>query len=73
LFVDERGRIKIGEFGLANLCQTIAPLVPSITFTGFSRWRSPELLDIDPDEDSIIVPTKASDIWSLGCTVYEVS
>jgi serine/threonine protein kinase len=63
----------LGEFGLAALCYPIAPLVPSITFTGFSRWMSPELLDVDPDSDDVVVPTVSSDIWALACTIFEVS
>lgn len=71
VFIDAQGRTKIGEFGLAALCYHIAPLVPSVTFTGFSRWMSPELFDLGPDGD--VRPTLASDVWALACTMYEVS
>ncbi|CAE6509743.1 unnamed protein product [Rhizoctonia solani] len=72
LFVDAEGNTKIGEFGLAALCYPLAPLASAITFTGFSRWMSPELLDVDPDDDALIVSTTFSDIWALGCTIFEV-
>ncbi|KAG8730697.1 hypothetical protein FRC11_006064, partial [Ceratobasidium sp. 423] len=73
LFVDAEGNTKIGEFGLAALCYPLAPLASSITFTGFSRWMSPELLDVDlDDDDAVTVSTTYSDIWALGCTIFEV-
>ncbi|CAE6467981.1 unnamed protein product [Rhizoctonia solani] len=72
LFVDADGKTKLGEFGLAALCYPLAPLASSITFTGFSRWMSPELLDIDPDNEDPVVPTTSSDIWALGCTIFEI-
>lgn len=70
IFVHENKTTKIGEFGLAALCHSFSALVPSVSFVGHSRWMSPELIDIDIDEP--IVPTKPSDIWALGCTLYEV-
>ncbi|CAE6531163.1 unnamed protein product [Rhizoctonia solani] len=72
LFVGADGRTKIGEFGLAALCYPLAPLASAITFTGFSRWMSPELLDMDPDDDIPLVSSMPSDIWALGCTIFEV-
>lgn len=72
LFVDAHGRTKIGEFGLTALCYPVAAVVPTIVFTGFSRWMSPELFNLNPDGTSE-APTLASDIWALGCTIFEVS
>ncbi|KAH7322115.1 kinase-like domain-containing protein [Rhizoctonia solani] len=73
VFVDVNHEVKIGEFGLAALCYHAAPHFTSIMFSGFSRWMSPELLDIDPDGDDIAEPTEKSDIWALGCTIYEIA
>ncbi|KAG9093926.1 hypothetical protein FS749_013477 [Ceratobasidium sp. UAMH 11750] len=70
LFVSQDGTTKIGEFGLAALCHPIAALVPSVNLTGLSRWLSPELLDLDAED--IVEPTKESDVWALGCTLYEI-
>ncbi|KAG9091033.1 hypothetical protein FS749_000117 [Ceratobasidium sp. UAMH 11750] len=70
LFVSQDGTTKIGEFGLAALCHPIAALVPSVNLTGLSRWLSPELLDLDAEDTA--KPTKASDVWALGCTLYEI-
>ncbi|KAL5638034.1 hypothetical protein ACGC1H_002339 [Rhizoctonia solani] len=72
VFVDDNHQVKIGEFGLTVLCYHIAPQVPSIAFTGFSRWMSPELLDLNPDGDVSVEATVDSDIWALACTIYEI-
>ncbi|CEL63482.1 Serine/threonine-protein kinase dst1 OS=Dictyostelium discoideum GN=dst1 PE=3 SV=1 [Rhizoctonia solani AG-1 IB] len=72
IFVDADGKARIGEFGLAALCYSVAPFTSAITFAGFSRWMSPELLDVDPDDDNPIVLTTFSDIWALGCTIFEI-
>ena len=66
----ENKTAKIGEFGLAALCDPFSTLVPSISFIGHSRWMSPELINLDVGEP--FVPTVASDIWAIGCTLYEV-
>ncbi|KAG8706613.1 hypothetical protein FRC09_002326 [Ceratobasidium sp. 395] len=70
LFVDHTGKTVVGEFGLTALCYPFAAYAPSISFDGLTRWFSPELFDDDTDQ--IPQPTLASDIWALGCTLYEV-
>ncbi|KAF8722364.1 Protein tyrosine kinase, partial [Rhizoctonia solani] len=71
IFVDMHGRAKIGEFALSNLVEEFGLFVPSISQLSRIRWLSPELLDIN-SEDRILVPTVASDVWALGCTIFEV-
>lgn len=71
LFIDGHGRTKVGEFGLTALCSYVAPLVPSVIFAGLSRWMSPELFGLF-DLDGSPLPTVASDIWALACTIVEV-
>ncbi|CAE6427743.1 unnamed protein product [Rhizoctonia solani] len=72
LFFDSDYTTKIGEFGLTALCYHVAPFAPSISFNGFSRWMSPELLSIDPNTGSSVSPNKESDIWALACTILEI-
>ncbi|KAG8711312.1 hypothetical protein FRC09_020662, partial [Ceratobasidium sp. 395] len=69
LFVSRDGTTKIGEFGLAALCHPVAALVPSVNLAGLSRWLSPELIDFG--DGDVAKPTKASDVWALGCTLFE--
>ena len=70
IFVDASGITKIGEFGLAALCSKFAGSLPGVSMEGLSRWMSPELLD--PHQEDVAA-TVMSDIWALGCTVFEVS
>ncbi|KAG8794239.1 hypothetical protein FRC12_000091 [Ceratobasidium sp. 428] len=70
VFVDHDGRAVVGEFGLAATCYPFAAYAPSISFDGLTRWFSPELLDDDTDQ--VPQPTLTSDVWALGCTIYEV-
>ncbi|CAE6457707.1 unnamed protein product [Rhizoctonia solani] len=70
LFVDANGTTKIGEFGLASLLGDFEFFAPSITQAGQVRWMSPELLQTNTDQRPI--PTTASDIWALGCTLFEI-
>ncbi|KAG8715251.1 hypothetical protein FRC09_016784 [Ceratobasidium sp. 395] len=70
LFVDHVGKVVVGEFGLTALCYPFAAYAPSISFDGLTRWFGPELLEDDTDQ--VPPPTLASDIWALGCTLYEV-
>ncbi|KAF8748735.1 hypothetical protein RHS01_10573 [Rhizoctonia solani] len=65
------GRAKIGEFGLSNLVEEFGLFVPSISQVSRIRWLSPELLDINA-EDHVPIPTVASDVWALGCTIFEI-
>lgn len=70
--MDDSGTAKIGEFGLAMLTEHFGLLAPSIFREGLTRWMSPELIDPDA-EDEAMVPTTSSDVWALGCTLFEVS
>ncbi|KAG8718867.1 hypothetical protein FRC09_011984 [Ceratobasidium sp. 395] len=71
IFVTADGTAKIGEFGLSFLARDFALNAPSISQAGLSRWMSPELVDIDPDT-GVVVPTTASDVWALACTLLEI-
>ncbi|KAL6955424.1 Protein kinase of the Mitotic Exit Network [Sarracenia purpurea var. burkii] len=64
------GIAKVGEFGLSQLASDFAMFAPAISVAGLSRWMSPELVDI-ASRDGKSRPTTASDIWALGCTLFE--
>ncbi|RNF02319.1 putative protein kinase [Trypanosoma rangeli] len=81
ILVTEKGRVKLSDFGTAKLLnrqhsQSVdrdgkAEIVDgsdTATFrlAGTLRWMAPELLRGGAG------PTKASDIWSVGCTLIEM-
>lgn len=69
--MDEYGHAILSDFGLS-----IDVPEPSVDTSGGSlRWRAPELLFDAADDDSdwlASAPNVASDVWSFGCTAYEV-
>ncbi|CAE6465342.1 unnamed protein product [Rhizoctonia solani] len=71
LLIDDQGRTKITEFGLTSLVEGFGLFAPSISQANRTRWSSPELLDPDI-EDQTPAYTVASDVWALGCTLFEI-
>ncbi|KDN33532.1 hypothetical protein RSAG8_13379, partial [Rhizoctonia solani AG-8 WAC10335] len=71
LLVDSQGRTPVAEFGLAGLAEEFGLFAPSISQSNRTRWLCPELLDIGPD-DQPPTCTMASDVWALGCTLFEI-
>ncbi|KAG8710035.1 hypothetical protein FRC08_017705 [Ceratobasidium sp. 394] len=68
IYIGDDSTVKLGGFGLAILAQGFATLAPTVELNGICRWMSPELFE---DGHEMIL-TWASDIWALGCTLYEV-
>jgi len=64
LMVDDRGLVKIADFGLALVASGVSRLTATGMFMGTPGYLSPEqCLDQDPDH--------RTDIYSLGVTLYE--
>ncbi|EIW82604.1 kinase-like protein [Coniophora puteana RWD-64-598 SS2] len=63
LLFDESYRIKIADFGTGKLLNPDDN--PTNTFVGTAQYISPELLE--KNESS-----KSSDLWALGCIVYQM-
>jgi serine/threonine-protein kinase len=64
LLIDERGLVKIADFGLALVTGGVSRLTATGMFMGTPGYLSPEqCLDQDPDH--------RTDIYSLGVTLYE--
>jgi serine/threonine-protein kinase len=64
LMIDDRGLVKIADFGLALLASGVSRLTATGMFMGTPGYLSPEqCLDQDPDH--------RTDIYSLGVTLYE--
>jgi serine/threonine-protein kinase len=64
LLIDDRGLVKIADFGLALVTGGVSRLTATGMFMGTPGYLSPEqCLDQDPDH--------RTDIYSLGVTLYE--
>ncbi|KAG7444257.1 kinase-like protein [Guyanagaster necrorhizus] len=62
VFLDESGAVKLGDFGLSK---ALAQASFANTYVGTPYYMSPELMQ-EKAYDS------KSDIWSLGCLIYEL-
>lgn len=63
VFLDEDHQVKLGDFGLAKMLDEEHLLAN--TYVGTPYYMSPEVLMDQPS-------TPQSDIWSLGCVIYEL-
>ncbi|QRV92148.1 nephrocystin-3 protein [Ceratobasidium sp. AG-Ba] len=68
LYISGNNEVKLGGFGIAVLVQSFAMVTPTISLAGSCRWMSPELFEGENEN----TPSLASDIWALGCTIYEI-
>lgn len=62
IFLDSRGNVKLGDFGLARIMDKDSF---SDTVVGTPNYMSPEVI-------KGAKYNKKSDVWSLGCLVYEL-
>ncbi|CAG2104632.1 unnamed protein product [Medioppia subpectinata] len=63
IFLNKEGYIKVGDFGISKLLTT-RRVAESVVGTPY--YISPEICQSKPY-------TKSSDIWSLGCVLYELA
>uniref|UniRef100_A0A1B6FIW2 non-specific serine/threonine protein kinase n=1 Tax=Cuerna arida TaxID=1464854 RepID=A0A1B6FIW2_9HEMI len=63
VFLDSRGNIKLGDFGLARVLRREQSF--SETIVGTPYYMSPEVIKGNKYD-------RKSDIWALGCLVYEL-
>ena len=64
VFLDENNTIKLGDFGLSRTLST-HEVAFAQTYVGTPYYMSPEII-------SSLPYTHASDIWALGCVLYEL-
>ena len=57
------GVVKLADFGVAT---KLTDTEKNNSFAGTPHWMAPEVIEMSGNV------TSASDIWSVGCTVYEL-
>ncbi|KAE9402927.1 kinase-like protein [Gymnopus androsaceus JB14] len=70
ILVSDLGKCRLADFGLAGMMSTLQTLSSSTgNGTGGSvRWMAPELFDFTTNSR----PSTLTDVYSLGCTVFEI-
>ncbi|CAG0907956.1 unnamed protein product, partial [Cyprideis torosa] len=67
LLMDDNMNIKLGDFGLAKVCNDEnGKVFMSETFCGNSKYRSPENSRREPYDPFM------NDLWALGCSTYKM-
>ncbi|KAK1427219.1 hypothetical protein QVD17_15902 [Tagetes erecta] len=67
LLVNNEGVMKIGDFGLANFCNSVGEKKQPLTSRVVTLWyRPPELLLGSTDYEASV------DLWSIGCVFAEL-
>ncbi|XP_074651096.1 serine/threonine-protein kinase Nek1-like isoform X2 [Tubulanus polymorphus] len=64
IFSTKRGVIKLGDFGIAKVLNSTVELAR--TCIGTPYYLSPEIVENQPYNNK-------SDVWSLGCVLYELT
>jgi len=72
VLIDNNGRACLTGFSLLTLASDEATVTPSTGRSGTVRWMSPERLFPEKFDLKEPRPTKESDCYSLGMTIYEV-
>ncbi|EPQ14373.1 Serine/threonine-protein kinase Nek3 [Myotis brandtii] len=63
IFLTQNGQVKLGDFGSAHLLSN--PMAFACTYVGTPYYVPPEIWENMPYNNK-------SDIWSLGCVLYEL-
>ncbi|XP_045695075.1 serine/threonine-protein kinase Nek3 [Phyllostomus hastatus] len=63
IFLTQNGKVKLGDFGSARLLSS--PMAFACSYVGTPYYVPPEVWENMPYNNK-------SDIWSLGCTLYEL-
>ena len=66
IFMNKNGKIKIGDFGISKQLNSYKQYTSTKNCSGTLNYNSPEILNGGQYYN------KKTDIWSLGCIIYEL-
>ena len=66
IFLDDAMNAKLGDFGLAQALSSANSYITDTSFVGTPYYMAPEILNGKAH-------SRASDVWSLGCVLYELT
>eukprot|EP01112_Ceratiomyxa_fruticulosa_P012663 TRINITY_DN3519_c0_g1_i1.p1 TRINITY_DN3519_c0_g1~~TRINITY_DN3519_c0_g1_i1.p1 ORF type:complete len:1061 (-),score=259.69 TRINITY_DN3519_c0_g1_i1:149-3331(-) len=75
-FVSVQGNIKLIDFGIAKAIQNDTTNIARESATGTLNYMSPETItgtNVDGSKETIHKQGRASDVWSLGCILYQMA
>ena len=73
VLVDDEGRARLTDFGMAIMADSTPRNYASIHGGGAVHWTAPELISPEDFNLSSRRPTTKSDIYSFACVCIEVS
>ncbi|KAG8867588.1 Dual-specificity kinase, spindle pole body (SPB) duplication and spindle checkpoint function [Serendipita sp. 405] len=71
-FVLVRGTLKLIDFGIAKAIANDTTNIQRESQVGTVNYMSPETIDSTPDDEKRRKIGRASDVWSLGCILYQM-
>lgn len=70
VFLHKDGTIRLADFGIAVI-EHVGSSYTRSQPGGAAGWKAPELLDAE--DDALVRPSAATDIYAFGCVCVEVS
>jgi len=78
VLIDHTGSARLGDFGLTRIHHEVADEIKNYSITptsirnaGTLRFKAPELLVDDEDDESLATVTPQTDVWAFGMLVYQ--
>ncbi|KAG1778249.1 kinase-like domain-containing protein [Suillus placidus] len=71
VLISADGNLHLADFGLSMILSESQNSTFNSCHQGNVRWMAPEMLAI-PEQGEVVIPTKASDVYSYGCIMLQL-